>query len=41
MIAQHRWNLSRVAAQLGISRNTLYRKIKRRGIVITRHPGGG
>ncbi|MGD0503975.1 MAG: sigma-54-dependent Fis family transcriptional regulator [Steroidobacteraceae bacterium] len=40
MIAQHRWNMSQVAAQLGISRNTLYRKIKRHGIVIDRRPGG-
>jgi transcriptional regulator of acetoin/glycerol metabolism len=40
MIAQHRWNMSQVAAQLGISRNTLYRKIKRHGIVIARRPGG-
>ena len=40
MIAQHRWNMSQVAAQLGISRNTLFRKIKRLGIVIARRPGG-
>ena len=40
MIAQHRWNMSQVAAQLGISRNTLYRKIKRHGIAIARRPGG-
>ena len=40
VIAQHRWNMSQVAAQLGISRNTLYRKIKRHGIVIARRPGG-
>jgi transcriptional regulator of acetoin/glycerol metabolism len=40
VIAQHRWNMSQVAAQLGISRNTLYRKIKRHGIVIDRRPGG-
>jgi transcriptional regulator of acetoin/glycerol metabolism len=30
------WNMSRVAETLGISRNTLYRKIKRHGIVIVR-----
>jgi sigma-54 dependent transcriptional regulator, acetoin dehydrogenase operon transcriptional activator AcoR len=30
------WNMSRVAEQLGISRNTLYRKIKRHGIAIVR-----
>jgi sigma-54 dependent transcriptional regulator, acetoin dehydrogenase operon transcriptional activator AcoR len=30
------WNMSRVAERLGISRNTLYRKIKRHGIAIVR-----
>jgi sigma-54 dependent transcriptional regulator, acetoin dehydrogenase operon transcriptional activator AcoR len=35
MERQH-WNMSQVACQLGISRNTLYRKIKRHGIVIAR-----
>jgi len=35
---RHRWNMTLVAAQLGISRNTLYRKIKRHGIEITRRP---
>jgi sigma-54 dependent transcriptional regulator, acetoin dehydrogenase operon transcriptional activator AcoR len=30
------WNMSRVAAALGISRNTLYRKIKRHGIGLAR-----
>lgn len=35
-IEQHGSNMSRVAAHLGISRNTLYRKIKRHGIVISR-----
>ena len=30
------WNMSRVAEKLGISRNTLYRKIKRHGITIIR-----
>jgi transcriptional regulator of acetoin/glycerol metabolism len=38
VIAQQRWNMSQVAAQLGISRNTLYRKIKRHGIAIDRRP---
>jgi len=33
-IEQNRWNMSRTAAQLAISRNTLYRKIKRYGIPI-------
>ncbi|MCY1449000.1 Acetoin catabolism regulatory protein [compost metagenome] len=27
-----RWHMSRVAEQLGISRNTLYRKLRRHGI---------
>ncbi len=36
VMQQQGWNMSRVAAQLGISRNTLYRKIKRHSIVITR-----
>jgi transcriptional regulator of acetoin/glycerol metabolism len=35
MERQH-WNMSRVALHLGISRNTLYRKIKRHGIVVAR-----
>ena len=34
-------NMSRVASCLGISRNTLYRKIKRHGIAVDRRPGGG
>ena len=29
-------NMSRVAAELGVSRNTLYRKIKRHGIAPVR-----
>ncbi|MFK3909273.1 sigma-54-dependent Fis family transcriptional regulator [Pseudomonas monteilii] len=28
----HRWHMTRVAEQLGISRNTLYRKLRRHGI---------
>jgi transcriptional regulator of acetoin/glycerol metabolism len=32
VIEQHQWVMSRVAAHFGISRNTLYRKIKRHGI---------
>ncbi|MDV7212480.1 helix-turn-helix domain-containing protein, partial [Azotobacter beijerinckii] len=28
----HHWHVSRTAAQLGISRNTLYRKLQRHGI---------
>ena len=34
-IEKNRWNMSNTAAQLRISRNTLYRKIKRHGIPIT------
>lgn len=36
VIEQHHWVMSRVAAHFGISRNTLYRKIKRHGIPIVR-----
>jgi transcriptional regulator of acetoin/glycerol metabolism len=36
VMEQHRWNMSHVAAQLGISRNTLYRKVKRHRIAISR-----
>jgi transcriptional regulator of acetoin/glycerol metabolism len=39
-IEQHRGHMTAVAAQLAISRNTLYRKIKRHGIKIGRHPEG-
>jgi transcriptional regulator of acetoin/glycerol metabolism len=35
-IEQHRGNMTVVAAHLGISRNTLYRKIHRHGIQISR-----
>jgi len=38
VIEHNHWIMSRVAAQLGISRNTLYRKIKRHGIPLERHP---
>jgi transcriptional regulator of acetoin/glycerol metabolism len=38
VMEQHRWNMSHVAAQLGISRNTLYRKVKRHRIAISRRP---
>jgi sigma-54 dependent transcriptional regulator, acetoin dehydrogenase operon transcriptional activator AcoR len=38
VMQQQGGNMSLVAAQLRISRNTLYRKIKRHGIVITREP---
>lgn len=34
LIEQHRWNVSRVAKVLGISRNTLYRKLHRLGIPV-------
>ncbi len=36
VIEKNDWIMSHVAAQLGISRNTLYRKIKRHGIPLTR-----
>ncbi len=36
VIEQHQWIMSRVAAHFGISRNTLYRKIKRHGISLDR-----
>jgi len=32
IIEEHRGNMTRTAAHLGISRNTLYRKMKRHGI---------
>jgi transcriptional regulator of acetoin/glycerol metabolism len=34
-IEKNRWNMSATAQQLGISRNTLYRKIKRHGIPLS------
>ncbi|MDE2304152.1 MAG: sigma-54-dependent Fis family transcriptional regulator [Gammaproteobacteria bacterium] len=36
VIAEHDFNMTRVAMQLGISRNTLYRKIKRHAIPLDR-----
>jgi transcriptional regulator of acetoin/glycerol metabolism len=36
VIEQHHWVMSRVATHFGISRNTLYRKIKRHGIPLSR-----
>ena len=36
VIEQQQWVMSRVAAHFGISRNTLYRKIKRHGIALDR-----
>lgn len=39
VIHQHRWVMSRVADHFGISRNTLYRKIKRHGISLVRPSG--
>jgi len=38
VIEKNGWVMSHVAAQLDISRNTLYRKIKRHGIPLTREP---
>jgi transcriptional regulator of acetoin/glycerol metabolism len=32
-LVRHSWNISRTAAALDMSRNTLYRKIRRHGIV--------
>jgi len=37
VMEQQGWVMSRVANHFGISRNTLYRKIKRHGIPLTRH----
>jgi len=39
VIEQHHWNMTLVAAHLKISRNTLYRKIKRHAIPIARGAG--
>jgi len=36
VIEQHRWVMSHVASHFGVSRNTLYRKIKRHGIPLSR-----
>jgi transcriptional regulator of acetoin/glycerol metabolism len=36
VIEQHRWVMSHVAIHFGVSRNTLYRKIKRHGIPLSR-----
>jgi DNA-binding phage protein len=30
-LEQHRWHMTQTAAQLGVSRNTLYRKLRRHG----------
>ena len=32
-LRQHRWNISAAAAELGISRSTLYRKMKKHGVI--------
>ena len=37
VIEKNDWVMSHVAAQLGISRNTLYRKIKRHRIPLARN----
>jgi sigma-54 dependent transcriptional regulator, acetoin dehydrogenase operon transcriptional activator AcoR len=39
VIEQNQWNMTLVAAHFNISRNTLYRKIKRHGIPIARRSG--
>ena len=31
-LEQHRWHMTQTAEQLGVSRNTLYRKLRRHGI---------
>ena len=36
VIEQHHWVMSHVATHFGVSRNTLYRKIKRHGIPLSR-----
>jgi transcriptional regulator of acetoin/glycerol metabolism len=40
VIEQNHWNMTLVAAHFNISRNTLYRKIKRHAIPIARRTGG-
>jgi sigma-54 dependent transcriptional regulator, acetoin dehydrogenase operon transcriptional activator AcoR len=40
VIEQNRWNMTLVAAHFKISRNTLYRKIKRHGIPIAHRSDG-
>jgi transcriptional regulator of acetoin/glycerol metabolism len=40
IIEQNHWNMTLVAAHFNISRNTLYRKIKRHGIAIARRADG-
>ncbi|MGH8465214.1 MAG: helix-turn-helix domain-containing protein, partial [Pseudomonas sp.] len=32
VLEQQRWHMTHVAAQLGVSRNTLYRKLRKHGI---------
>ena len=32
VLEQHRWHMTQTAEQLGVSRNTLYRKLRRHGI---------
>jgi transcriptional regulator of acetoin/glycerol metabolism len=40
VIEQNHWNMTLVAAHFKISRNTLYRKIKRHGIPIAHRSEG-
>jgi transposase-like protein len=40
MLEENRWNVSNVAKALGISRNTLYRKMRRLQIRLS-HDGSG
>jgi len=39
-IERCRWNMTRTARQLGVSRNTLYRRIKTLGIALPRARAG-
>jgi transcriptional regulator of acetoin/glycerol metabolism len=36
LLQRHRWNISHAAEDLGISRNTLYRRMHRLGILTPR-----
>ncbi|MBD8092194.1 sigma-54-dependent Fis family transcriptional regulator [Pseudomonas fluorescens] len=36
-LEQHRWHITRTAEQLAVSRNTLYRKLRKYGVVASKH----
>ncbi len=38
-LEQQRWHMSHTAEQLGVSRNTLYRKLRRHGMARASLPG--